>query len=84
MSEVSSERLKSFVERIERLEEEKEGISSDIRGVYKEAEGEGFDKKILRAVVKIRKQDRNERLEEESLLNTYLISLGMEPVGGEE
>ncbi|MCB9994462.1 MAG: DUF2312 domain-containing protein [Hyphomicrobiaceae bacterium] len=69
--------LKAFIERIERLEEEKKAIADDIREVYAEAKGNGFDTKVMRQVVKIRKQDTNERLEREAILDTYLHALGM-------
>ncbi|MCB1516835.1 MAG: DUF2312 domain-containing protein [Hyphomicrobiaceae bacterium] len=69
--------LKAFIERIERLEEEKKAIADDIREVYAEAKGNGFDTKVMRQVVKIRKQDTNERLEQEAVLDTYLHALGM-------
>ncbi len=69
--------LKSFVERIERLEEEKKSISDDIRDVYAEAKSNGYDVKALRAVVRLRKQDANERAEQEAILETYLQALGM-------
>ena len=78
--------LRAFVERIERLEEEKKAISDDIAEVYAEAKGNGFDTKVLRQVVKIRKQDTNERLEQEAILDTYMAALGMLPAdnGGDE
>jgi uncharacterized protein (UPF0335 family) len=78
---VAPDQLKSFVERIERLEEDKQAISDDIKDVYAEAKGNGFDVKILRQVIKIRKQDRNERLEMEALLELYLSALGMDRSG---
>nr|HMQ57879.1 DUF2312 domain-containing protein [Rhizobiaceae bacterium] len=68
----AKEHLKAFVERIERLEEEKQGIADDIKDVYAEAKANGFDTKILRKVVSIRKQDANERLEQEAVLDLYL------------
>ncbi len=74
---VAKDRLRSFVERIERLEEEKKNIADDIREVYAEAKGEGFDAKILRQVVRIRKIDQSERLEQEAMLDLYLHALGM-------
>ena len=74
---VAQDQLKAFVERIERLEEEKKAIADDIRDIYAEAKGNGFDTKVLRQVVKIRKQDRAERLEQEALLDLYLAALGM-------
>jgi len=69
--------LKSIVERIERLEEEKKTISDDIREVYAEGKGNGFDVKALRAIVKLRKQDPSERAEAETILETYMQALGM-------
>ncbi len=73
----AKEQLKAFVERVERLEEEKKAIADDIRDVYAEAKGNGFDVKTLRVVVRLRKQDINERKEQEALLETYLHALGM-------
>lgn len=69
--------LKALVERIERLEEEKEGIASDIKDVYAEAKGVGFDVKTLRTIIRMRKIDPNERQERETILDTYLKALGM-------
>lgn len=69
-------RLKTIIERIERLEEEKAGIANDIKEVFAEAKGEGFDVKILRKVVRIRKQDKAKRQEEEALLDLYLSAIG--------
>jgi uncharacterized protein (UPF0335 family) len=69
--------LKSLVERIERLEEEKKAIAGDIKEVYAEAKGHGFDTKILRKVVSLRKKDAAERQEEEAVLDLYLAALGM-------
>lgn len=74
---VAGERLRAFVQRIERLEEEKKTISDDIREVYAEAKGNGFDPKILRQVVRIRKMDVADRQEQEAVLETYLAALGM-------
>ena len=73
----AKDHLKAFVERVERLEEEKKAIADDIRDVYAEAKGNGFDIKTLRVVVRLRKQDINERKEQEALLETYLHALGM-------
>ena len=73
----AKDQLKAFVERIERLEEEKKTISDDIRDVYSEAKGNGFDVKALRAIVRLRKQDADERREHETILETYLHALGM-------
>ena len=76
--------LENLVERIERLEEEKAAISGDIRDVYAEAKGQGFDTKILRKVVAILKKDRKEREIEEMMIDTYLVSLGQLPDGEKE
>lgn len=78
-TEVARDRLRSFVERIERLEEEKKTIGDDIKDVYGEAKSTGFDTKVLREVIKLRKLDQNERMELESILDTYLHALGMAP-----
>ena len=74
--------LENLVNRIERLEEEKAAISGDIRDVYAEAKGQGFDTKILRKVVAILKKDRKEREIEEMMIDTYLNSLSQLPDGG--
>ncbi len=74
---IAGDQLKAFVERIERLEEEKQAISDDIKDVYAEAKANGFDVKILRQVIKMRKQDASERAEMESLLELYCNALGM-------
>jgi uncharacterized protein (UPF0335 family) len=76
--------LKTIVERIERLEEEKKTIAADIKEVYAEAKGNGFDTKILRKVISIRKKDRHEREEEEAMLEVYLDALGMLAAATEE
>ena len=73
----AKDQLKAIIERIERLEEEKKTIADDIRDVYAEAKGNGFDIKTLRVVVRLRKQDMNERKEQEAILETYLHALGM-------
>ena len=73
----AKDQLKAFVERVERLEEEKKAIADDIRDVYGEAKVNGFDIKVLRTVVRLRKQDINERKEQEAILETYLHALGM-------
>lgn len=75
---VNSGHLKAFIERIERLEEEKKAIADDIKDVYAEAKGTGFDIKIMRKIVSLRKQDRDKRREEEEILDLYLSALGME------
>jgi uncharacterized protein (UPF0335 family) len=73
----AKDQLKAFVERIERLEEEKKTSSDDIREVYAEAKGNGYDVKALRTIVRLRKQDVEERKEEEAVLETYMHALGM-------
>jgi uncharacterized protein (UPF0335 family) len=73
----AKDHLKAFVERIERLEEEKKAIADDVRDVYAEAKGSGFDIKALRAIVRLRKQDVEERKEHEAILETYMHALGM-------
>ena len=73
----AKDQLKAIVERVERLEEEKKTLSDDIRDVYAEAKGNGFDVKALRTIVRLRKQDANERAEEETILETYMMALGM-------
>jgi uncharacterized protein (UPF0335 family) len=73
----AKDQLKAFVERIERLEEEKKTISDDIRDVYAESKGNGYDVKALRTIVRMRKQDANERAEQETILETYMQALGM-------
>jgi uncharacterized protein (UPF0335 family) len=74
---ISAERLKSFVERIEKLEEERSEIGSDIKDVYSEAKGVGYDVKTMRAIIALRKKDAADRDEAESLLDTYKHALGM-------
>ena len=69
--------LKAFLERIEKLEEEKRAITDDIKDVYAEAKGTGYDVKIIRNIVAIRRQDRDKRREEEEILDLYLSALGM-------
>ncbi|HEX2886578.1 DUF2312 domain-containing protein [Vineibacter terrae] len=76
-SNIAADRLKSFVERIEKLEEEKKAIGADIRDVYSEAKGTGFDVKAMRQIVKLRKMDSAERDEQETLLDVYKQALGM-------
>jgi uncharacterized protein (UPF0335 family) len=78
---VAQDQIKAFVERIERLAEEKSAISIDIREIYAEAKGNGFDTKVLRKIIAIRKMDHNERLEQEALLDLYLVALGMAAAG---
>lgn len=74
---VAAQELKSFVERIERLEEEKKGLADDIRDVFAEAKGRGFDTKALRQIIKLRKQDKAERDEQEAILDLYMQALNM-------
>ncbi len=76
-SVIAKEQLLSIIERIERLEEEKKGISDDIKEVYAEAKGNGYDTKILRKIVSLRKQDAAEREEQDAILELYLSALGM-------
>lgn len=76
---IAQGQLRSIVERIERLEEEKATIADDIKEVYAEAKANGFDVKILRKVIRLRKVDRAEREEEEALIDLYLHALGMVP-----
>jgi uncharacterized protein (UPF0335 family) len=73
----AKDQLKAFVERIERLEEEKKAISDDIRDVYAESKSSGFDVKALRAVIRLRKQEPTERNEQQLILETYMNALGM-------
>ena len=75
--EINAGHLRAFVERIERLEEEKKALAGDIKDVYGEAKANGFDVRILRKIVSIRKQDRDKRIEEETILDLYLAALGM-------
>lgn len=74
---VARDLLRAYIERIERLEEEKKTIADDIKDVYAEAKGTGFDTKILKKVIALRKKDANERMEEDAILDTYLTALGM-------
>jgi uncharacterized protein (UPF0335 family) len=75
---IAGDRLRSFIERIERLEEEKKGIQDDIKDIYAEAKGTGFDVKIVRQIIRLRKQGKEERQEMEELLELYKAALGME------
>ena len=77
MAEATDDRLRLLIERIERLEEEKKGIADDIRDVYAEAKAVGYDPKIMRQVVRIRKMDTNDRVEQETILDTYKAALGI-------
>ena len=73
----AKDQLKAFVERVERLEEEKKALSDDIRDVYAEAKGNGYDVKALRTVVQLRKLETTERQEQQAVLETYMHALGM-------
>ena len=73
----AKDQLKAFVERIEKLEEEKKAIADDIRDVYAESKANGFDVKALRAIVKMRKEEPDKRAEHEAILETYMHALGM-------
>lgn len=74
---VAQDQIKAFIERIERMEEEKKAIADDIKEIYAEAKGNGFDTKVLRTIIRIRKQDHAERMEQEALLELYMAALGM-------
>ena len=75
-SSVASERLRTFIERIERLEEDKANIANDTREVYAEAKGEGYDTKVMRKLIALRKKDPHQRREEDELLELYLAAIG--------
>lgn len=74
---ITADQLRSYIERIERLEEEKAGLTADIREVYAEAKGNGFDSKTMRQIVRLRKLDKDERDEQTTLLELYMHALGM-------
>ncbi len=74
---IAAQRLRSFIERVERLEEEKAALAADIREVYAEAKGDGFDVKTMRQIVRIRKLDSSDRAEQEALLDLYKTALGL-------
>lgn len=74
----TDEQLRLFIERIERMEEEKKAIGADIKDTYDEAKSQGYDPKIMRAIVRLRKMDPEERREQEMLIETYKASLGLE------
>jgi uncharacterized protein (UPF0335 family) len=76
---IAGDRLKSFIERIERLEEERKTLSADIKEVYAEAKGTGFDTKIMRQLIRLRKMDKDDLDEQETLLDVYKRALGMLP-----
>ena len=75
---VAADQLRLFIERIERLEEEKKGIADDIRDVYSEAKANGYDVKIMRQIVRLRKMEPHDRLEMQAILETYKNALGIE------
>lgn len=74
---VAGDQLRAFIERIERMEEEKSAISADIKEIKAEAKGNGFDVKTINMILRIRRMDANERMEQEALLELYLCALGM-------
>jgi uncharacterized protein (UPF0335 family) len=76
---IAGERLRSFIERIERLEEERRTLAADIKEVYAEAKGTGFDAKIMRQIIRIRRMDKDDLDEQETLLDIYKRALGMLP-----
>jgi uncharacterized protein (UPF0335 family) len=77
MSNVAADQLRLLIERIERMNEEKKGISDDIRDVYSEAKAHGYDTKIIRAVIRLRAMENNDRLEYQAILDTYMNALGL-------
>lgn len=81
---VAATQLKSVIDRVERLEEDKATVAGDIKQVYAEAKANGFDVKIIRKIVALRKKEDNERKEEQSLLDLYMEAIGMLPPSGEE
>lgn len=74
---IAADHLKSFIERIERLEEEKAAIANDVKEVYAEAKGTGFDTKIMRQIIRLRKMEPGDRAEQEELLDIYMRAVGM-------
>ena len=80
---IAGDRLKSFVERIERLEEERRALGNDLKEVYAEAKGNGFDTKIMRQVIRLRRMDKDDLDEQETLLDVYKRALGMLPATSE-
>lgn len=73
---IAAEALRQFIERIERLEEEKAAIAADIKDVYAQAKSQGFETKAVRQIIKLRKKDRQEREEEQAILDMYLVAIG--------
>ena len=74
---IAADRLRSFIERVERLEEEKDSLTADIREVFAEAKGVGFDTKIMRQIIRLRRMEQHDRLEQEEMLELYKQALGM-------
>jgi uncharacterized protein (UPF0335 family) len=74
---VAADQLRAIIERVERLEEDKKAISDDIKDIYAEAKGNGYDVKALRTIVRLRKQDADERAEQEEILESYMHAMGM-------
>lgn len=74
---IAADQLRLFIERIERLEDDKAGLTADIRAVYAEAKGQGFETKIMRQIIRLRKMERHARIEAEMLLETYKNALGL-------
>lgn len=74
---VAADQLRAIIERVERLEEDKKAISDDIRDIYAEAKGNGYDVKALRTIVRLRRQDADERAEQEAILDAYKVAMGM-------
>lgn len=79
VNSISAEHLRAYIERVERLEDEKANLATDIREVFAEAKGNGFDVKAMRQIIKLRKKDKSERDEEEYMLQTYMRAMGMLP-----
>ncbi len=75
---VSGEQLRAFIERIERMHEERRAIGDDIKEIFAEAKGNGFDTKVMKTIIRIRAQDQAERMEQEALLDLYMSALGMQ------
>lgn len=81
---VAGDQLLAIIERVERLDEERASIAGDISEVYKEARGNGFDVKVIKLIVRRRKMDHNELMEQEALLELYLSAIGMAPATGDD
>lgn len=74
---IAADQLRLLIERIERMEEDRAGLSADVRAVYAEAKGQGFDTKTMRSIIRLRRMERNARVEAEALLETYKAALGL-------